>query len=303
MIDVFGLGFRGANISIFNGVGTNVWQTWTKPRNCTIVNFFVLGGGGGGGAGNSGAINTNRSGGGGGGSSGHGKLTIPASFLPDTLYILVGMGGLGGIVSSGGGSAGGRSFVSVLPDLSISNVLITSGNAGATGGNGGIVGSGNAAGGAAGSVFTQPTALLNYIGIHNAVGGSAGGSGGNINQSGTIATIANIVVGGSGGAGVSTTSRNGANITGLNPIPTIVGGDFTLLRDGGDGYTSFNGDLLNNKLPLIFTGGAGGYSLNNGTGGKGGNGSYGCGGGGGGAGLVQGSGGNGGNGLVIIYYK
>ncbi len=304
MIGFYDLPNNNNNVYVFYAATSGSWQTWQKPKGCKYAQFLVIGGGGGGGAGGSAALNTSRSGGAGGGSSGVSRLFVPLSSIPDVLYIQVGVGGLGGTATGATGNAGGvgtLSYVSILPDLAVANSLIRSGNANAGGGNGGSgLGSSNATAGIASTVFTVVNGLLSHIGHSAFVAGQAGGGGGNINQSGTAITLAGITSGGAGAAGVSTTNRNGANITGAGFVPTVNGGNPTTLSQADSGFNSFNAKLLNQRLPLFFTGGAGGYSINTTTGGNGGNGAFGCGGGGGGAGITGGKGGDGGNGLVII---
>ena len=304
MIDNFNLPNNDKNVQLFYGIGTNIWQTWQKPNGCKFVQMFVMGGGGGAGAGATGIAGSSRSGGAGGGSSAFSRAFVSSSIIPDNLYILVGMGGSGGLPTAGtggNGTAGGISYVSYQPNTTASNLIVASSTAGAGAGNGGAAGvSSNATAGVAGTIFSQANGILSYNCLVSLIAGQAGGSGGNINQSGTTVTLALINSGGAGGAGVSNTSRNGANVTGAGFVPTINGGNSTNLSEADSGFTSFNNQLINLPYSLFFTGGAGGYALNNGNGGDGGNGSYGSGGGGGGGGTTGGRGGNGGNGLVII---
>jgi hypothetical protein len=308
MIDYQAIIGSTSNVSVFYGIGTNVWQTWTKPRNCTFLQFLVIGGGGGGGAAGSGAAITSRSGGGGGGSSAISRVFVPASYIPDTLYILVGMGGVGGLpqVNSAGisGSSGQLSYVSIQPNISSSNVLVASGNVAANGGGGGAVGSSNAIAGSAGTIFTQANGLLSHLTHPTFVAGTAGVGGGNQNQSSAggnnFVTITSIVTGGCGGAGVNNISRSGVGVTGAGFVPTINGGNVTTLSQADSGFSSFGDRMINMRNNLMFTGGGGGYARFDAAGGDGGNGAFGSGGGGGGAGTTGGRGGNGGNGLVII---
>lgn len=306
MIGSFNLANNENNVQIFHTIGTNVWQSWRKPKGCKFAQFLVIGGGGGGGAGASGGANTSRSGGAGGGSSGVSNLFVPLSLFPDELYILVGNGGLGGSPQTNstglGGGSGNLTFISYEPNTTNTNVIIASGNIGAGGGFGGAVSSSNAIAGTASTIFTVANGQLIHLSHFNFVVGQAGAGGGNINQSGTAVSLigyGGITSGGSGGAGVSTTSRNGANITVAGFIPTILGG-VVPTSQASSGFSSFSESSINLKFPLFFTGGAGGFSNNSDIGGNGGNGAFGSGGGGGGAGTTGGRGGNGGNGLVII---
>jgi len=77
----------------FYSIGTDIWQPWNKPRNAKFIEIFCVGGGG---AGVAPTLSTGTGTGGGGGSSaGIVRGLIPAFLLPDTLYILVGKGGVG----------------------------------------------------------------------------------------------------------------------------------------------------------------------------------------------------------------
>lgn len=306
MIGTFNLANNENNVQIFYTIGNNIWQTWQKPKGCKYAQFLVIGSGGGGGGGGSRGVGTTRSGGAGGGSSGVSRLFVPLSSIPDVLYIQVGVGGLGGAAFPAGqgsgdnGGAGQLSYVSIQPNIAVANVLVASGNAPNSGGSGGSgFGSGVAIAGGASTIFTVANGLLSHIGHFNFIAGQAGGNGGNASGQGTAITLAGITSGGAGGAGVSTTNLNGANVTGAGFVPTRNGGVATTSQ-ADSGFNSFNGKLLNQRLPLFFTGGAGGYSNNLGTGGDGGYGAFGCGGGGAGAGTTGGRGGNGGDGLVII---
>jgi len=104
MIDVFNTPSKQQTITFY---ATGNWQTWNKPRNAKMIEIFCLGGGGGGGQNNL----TNPTGAGGGGSGGIVRGIIPAFLLPDTIYILVGKGGVGSSTSNTAGGAGGISYV------------------------------------------------------------------------------------------------------------------------------------------------------------------------------------------------
>jgi hypothetical protein len=302
MIDYFNRISPDNNTYVFYSTGTLVWQTWQKPRGCKFIQFLVIGGGGGGGAGATGASG-NRSGGAGGGSSGVSRIFVPASYLPDTLYISVGRGGIGGVPTAGAGgngSVGNLSYVSVLPSIIVTNVLLSSGTAGASFGNGGVVGSFPSIAGVGGTVFVVTNGYLAYTTITTFTAGTSGGNGGNATGTGTPATITMVTCGGSGGAGTNAASSVGAGIVGSGFVPTISGGSPTTLSQASSGFSSFNENLNTMRNPLFFTGGGGGYSRFNAAGGDGGSGAYGSGGGGGGAGTTGGSGGKGGDGLVII---
>jgi hypothetical protein len=289
----------------YNGV-TN-WQVWQKPPNCSFVNIFLLGGGAGGEGGQTGpggvVPGIVKAGGRGGGSSSVTYATFPAFAIPDTLYIQVGKGGLGGAPASGSGidgEAGTLSYVAVLPDSNYTpqNILIPSGNAPAN------------TLGIAGTAITLAQVILSQVSFYKSYAGQDGGSaGGSGTPGGSITPTGIPVTGGAGGGGTNATAVVSAsgNINGFLFSPTISGGISSSLlggRAGGSGYsTRENFNNLNYKLPLFFTGGAGGGSGDESSGARGGDGAFGCGGGGGGAGFtgtLGGYGGNGGNGLVII---
>ena len=306
MIDYFNFTNNDKNFQIFYGVGSGVWQTWQKPRGCTFVEIFTIGGGAGGSSGYTDVSGSGtRFGGGGGGSSAIVSGVFFANFLPDTLYISVGMGGFGQTQSSIG-TSGELSFVSTQPtSAATANLLLISGTIPPTCSN-------TQAGGAASTVFTQGTALLSYLGVITAVAGAAGATGANnASPANAVAAATNILTGGAGGGSV----RSVGNVTlasgglqGSGFIPTIAGGvSGSLGVDGQDGlsmpYYNFP-STQNMREAMVFIGGLGGGASHLSNGGNGGNGSYGCGGGGGGGSTtgngIGGRGGNGGDGLVII---
>ena len=306
MIDTFHISDNNLYNQTFYYNGVNNWQIWQKPPNCNFVNMFLLGGGAGGEGGEFGAGGTGgvtRDGGRGGGSSSVTYATFPAFAIPDTLYIQVGKGGLGGApaLSSGvDGEAGTLSYVAVLPDSNYTpqNILLPSGNAPAT-----TLGVGGTAIVLAQIILSQVSLISSYAGQNGGAAGASSTPAVNLTPTGIPVT------GGAGGSGVSGVGTLGAaaGINGFLFCPTIPAGVSRATlggTDGGNGYsTRENFNNLNYRLPLFFTGGAGGGAGDTSTGGRGGNGAFGCGGGGGGAGFtntVGGRGGNGGNGLVII---
>lgn len=123
---------------------TSDWKIWNKPKSCKFVHILAVGGGGGGSGGQcfSGAGAYLGSGGGGGG-GGSCSIFLPAVFIPDTLYIQCGQGGLGGsgdyyngsstTTSATSGTTGGNTYVCSYPNTNVGNILAlgTSG-AGAT---------------------------------------------------------------------------------------------------------------------------------------------------------------------------
>lgn len=271
-----------SNTQLFQNGGT--WQTWVKPRGAKIVNFFVVGAGSGGGGGFQ-AATGNKSGGQGGSNGGYVKLTVPASILPDILYILPGTGGAGGVGGnpSTSGSNATKSYVCLTPDtVSISNIVCTSGAAAATGGAGGstII----ATGGNGETMATTSNMVFANLGNFLATAGLPGNSGGLTN--GGNGSVDRFMVRSTGGGGTST----GGNLTGGGPFPNLSGGNLN-----GNGQ---NGLIFYKPIFGVTGGiGAGGGT----TGGRGGDGAPGCGGGGGGAGTVSaGNGGRGGDGFVII---
>ena len=278
---------------------SSAYQTCPKPPGASWCFIYGLHGGGGGGMGAGGAATVAP---GGGGSGGSVRCLIPAAFLPDVLYVLVGVGGTGA-TTSGSGNSGSVSTVSPRPVTNQAECIFT----GVSGGGGG----GGAATNTAGTAGAVPVfGPLAFAGICIASVGLAGAAG---------AATANGVGGQpiftsgapSGGAGGGNGTGNGGAGVGNIFISTLNGGWGTT---GGAGQSS---PFLNARLsmplqkigvgqiPMIFSpGGSGGGGHTTGAAGAGGHASYGGGGGGGGntstAGGTAGVGGNGGDGLVII---
>ena len=293
MLDLSHIPNSQQDIQIFNAIsGSNSWQTWQKPRKCNYVYIMCIGGagGGGGGAGYNNAFST------GGGSGGVSRALYNAQQLPDRLYVQVGVGGAGGIIGTPG-SAGTRSWVSLLPAVTTQNLVQGSGGNVAAGGT---VATGTSAVGE--TVITQTTVtfftLSNFIGT---AGITATGIG--VTQASNITPLSSqITCPGAGGSTVSfsNTGQDGGSIlsSALNPlIPGGIGATASgsNATNGADGITSWK--------PFFSTGGAGGGSAVSGSGGNGGNGGIGSGGGGAGAAISPfpaGRGGKGGDGLVII---
>ena len=306
MLDIFNIPDTAIQNQVFYTKGTLDWQTWFKPNNARFVSILCIGAGGGGGAGGNGAGSTTRQGGGGGGAGGISYGFFPANQIPEILFVQPGAGGTGGVggTSPGSGSSGALSYVSCQPNTTNINVLLQSGLAGATGGNTGQIGGGQ---GVASTVWTGNP--LNIFAT--ATAGQNGSPGTTAGTPGAI-TLTKIVTGGAGGAGYSAGVNTGGSITGSAFVPTISGGGGNINAngvDGSGGYTSLT--ITPNSIsrqPVFFTGGAGGGSSNNYTGGTGGNASFGCGGGGGGCGSTSGgvgangagAGGKGGDGIIII---
>lgn len=278
---------------------SGAWQPWNKPRGVSMISIFCIGGGGGGG---SGIIllfpSTSGGGGGGGGGSSQTVVMLPASFVPDVLYVQVGGGGAAN-------TSGALSYVSVdQSSTTINNILCVSGTAAALGGANATVSAGGngAAGGTAATLSVMPLAGLgvyNFIAGQNGTnGGAASASGTGVNQ--TFPTTGAVCMGGCGGAGTNGTDLLGGGITAASPaniFNRFIVPNSTSLAVGPDGFC-----LRNSTVPFFSFPGLGASSNASATkessiGGKGG---YGSGGGGGGTGTSLATGGRGGDGLVII---
>lgn len=290
-----------ADVQIFKpntGTTTNQWSTWVKPRGCTMVNIVVIGCGGSGGSGAVGA-NSTAAGGGGGGSGGQTAVTIPAAFLPDTLFVSVPVGGVAV-----------ASRVAVFPETTAQSTLAYANNGG-TGGNatGATAGAAGAAAAIA-AITSMPLAGLGqysfFIGQAGIIGGVAV-AGGNI----TIPATGLTVTGGAGGGGLpaaAAAGTAGGNITGVGQFPTLPGGAAQATATSPANNGSNGLDFAFRGLGFALGGAGGGSSHGTATGaglkgGDGGKGGLGCGGGGGGGcltGGVAGIGGKGGDGEVII---
>lgn len=295
-----------ANEQTFYALGaTGVveWQPWVKPRNISMISIIDIGAGGGGGGGMTGAAGTARGGGGGGGSGAITTLLIPAIFVPDILYVMVGRGGLGA-AATGIGSSGDRSFVGMMPQnpATVPMVICSSGAASSSGGAAGTAATGGA-GGAAGTIAIMGGALGHNLGLFVPRAGQAGAAGGaqtGGTGNGTIhANVGLPITGGAGGGGtpVANTDFLGGAVSGiagsLMPHSTFGG-------TAGGGAGAHGMFLTGNPIWTTTGGGGGGTNGAAGVGGRGGDAAYGSGGGGGGGGVTGGAGGNGGNGLVII---
>lgn len=250
------------------------WQTWRKPEGKCFAWMIAIGGAGGGAGGTN-----STSGGGGGGSGGLARLLIPLWMLPDTLYIQVGLGGIGTTVGVNGNS-GTSSFISLQPNSTAANCYLASGHTAAGGGTT------SGTGGSAEIVATVADCILASFGNFIAIAGVAGG-----NQNLSVTALATIPLSG----GVAGALGNSMNITGAGLIPTITGGVGSPISppatNGGNGIT-LGGSLTG----FMACGGAGGGGGTSNNGGNGGNGGFGSGGGGGGGSAASGTGGNGGNG-------
>ena len=287
------------------------WQIWQKPRGASFIQFFLLGGGGGGGGGQ---LTASARNGAGGGSGAQCILTFPASFIPDILYVNVGVGGTAGPINTGLAGNGTASYVTIYPATTVNYILCQANPGGGA--------QSYAAGGlgAAGSVTTIAQAPLAGLGFpawgqaatNISLAGQAGtlaGNGANAGGDITLPTTGLRVTGGAGAGGNG--AAGSAGLAG-GRITAIAGSVVYPAQIGGTaGGTTTNGGAGSNGFQAIsnllqFYGGTGGGSGGRNaitTGGVGGAGGYGCGGGGGGGANTGGTaspGGGGGDGLCII---
>jgi hypothetical protein len=302
MLDFSHVGVQ--NQQTFTATAANHWQSWNKPRGITLIHFFVLGGGGGGAGGRTPLDSGNGSG---GTSAGQSSFIFPAWCIPDTLYILVGTGGAGG-VASGAGANGTASFVAIYP-LTTANYILCQ----AQGSTGGLTNGNAPTPPSAVGIASSPLAGLGFPAWgHAATTVSLSGQAGSTSTARTAGTTLNlpttglVVTGGSGAGGNPQTAGNAG----------VRGGNFSAISESGP-FRENNGGVLNGgagsngfkPIPDLMynyggTGGGSGARNAGTTGGPGGPGHYGCGGGGGGG--AQGTpaaGGNGGDGLVIVTWR
>jgi hypothetical protein len=291
MLDLSYFQNQNSNVQGFFNGGT--WQTWIKPRGAKLVNIICVGSGSGGGGGFQAATGS-RSGGGGGGTGATSRLTIDANLLPNILYVLVGVGGQGGLGGSPptSGSSGQNSFVCLIPDISsVSNVVLRSGTTPSVGGTAGRNTGANAPAGIAETINVVTNNIFVNLGTFTfqaGVNGSIGGTGSAQNLA-----LSNFITGGMGGGGTGT----GGGIVGTGVFPVI---STTPVNTNGQ-----DGIILYKPTLMLYGGTGGGGTATVGTnGGNGGNGAFGAGGGGGGSstntGVNAGNGGIGGDGFTII---
>jgi len=275
-----------------NATTTNGWLSWMKPAGCSWIYFFVLGAGGAGGGAQGGTTN----GGGGGAAGAVTRLLIPASIIPDIIYIRPGQGGVG---SFGDGTSGTTSYVSIAPNITAQNLILSQ-----VGGRAGLSGSG---GGLFGQAATSSSGIWMNVGLFVSTQSVNGPNGATVtNTAGGDVTFGNAGIptcaGGGGGSG----SGAGGSIIGTGLMPTIPGGIGGTSGAGQPGFRLGQPLAPGFKLfPLLFSGGSGGggQSTSGITSGSGGKGSWGCGGGGGGGNAISynpGTGGNGGDALILI---
>lgn len=274
------------------------WRTWTKPRGINWVYMIAVGGGSSGATGIFTGTSVASAGGAGGNSGAQSTLLIPAIFVPNQLFIQLGVGGRVTSVTSGfSGQAGGTTMVAVEPAVGVTSgvpnifFLIAAGQtATPMSGNFPLAGRG----------WSQN--------IAGQFGGTAGatqnGAGGSI----TLPTTGLMVTGGAGSGGKDVTGAArgaGGAITGVGlggTLPTHAGG-----VAAASGVNAGNGIYGRMVTPYMFYGGSGGGAggfAATGTGaagGAGGHGGPGCGGGASGPGYsTTGLPGWGGDGFVYI---
>lgn len=280
------------------GASTNTtgWRVWTKPRGVSMVSILAIGSGGGGGGGAGNISGSTAGGGSSGGGAAMAKMLFPAWVLPDKLYVLSVSGGLGGDGGSSGnagtaGIAGAASMVSIYPDTTAGNLLVTTLN----GGNGGNQGT-TSAGGGVGTAPTAPSSTSAPLGQMACTQLFTQGTSMRPGATGAATSFQpiEIISRGIGGGGKTTGAGGvggGYSAVASTLLGAVPGGTAETGEDASSGFI----------LAGIHYGGCGGGGNNLGVGGRGGNGvAWGTGGGGGGGGLTGGRGGDGGPGLVII---
>jgi hypothetical protein len=301
-VDIF-IGPHDEDIFSFDPGSRYSPKVWSKPKFSTMTYILAIGGGGGGGGGWQRPDRDPGGGGGGGGTGGIATLLIPSFFLPDTLYIIPGKGGLGGAASSFGND-GGISYVLYSSELNPGSTLLASNDV-----NAGPGGDGNdLSAGTAGTAATISTVTVGAkLGIFSAIAGQNGAAGGNpAGGNGASVTAWGTIPlsGGAGGAGTEDDPFNGGGITAGAATnftyinwPTTAG---AVAAGGGSGAPRRGGAGVNLWKPFRTSGGGGG-GTNDDNGGDGNSGGIGSGGGGGGAGQAGTlRGGNGGPGMVMI---
>ena len=277
-----------ASATIGTGSGGQQLQTWRKPRGVNWVYIIGVGGGGSGSVG--GRAATTAGGGGGGGSGGQTTVLIPASMIPDTLYILAGQGGISGTTVALAGVAGTPTYVLIEPDTTLTaNFTLLLANGGAAGG---AEATGGSPGGAGGTLATIAGMPLAGRGAYNFFVGQTGGTGGTragvISTAIAFPTTGLLVTGGQGGGGGGTTPTAGVGFTastgslGQDFFPNTTGGT---VASGATPATAGSPGFISKNFLLNFggSGGGGSSSTAGGLAGAGGDAAPGSGGGGAGA--------------------
>ncbi|MGL6123760.1 MAG: hypothetical protein ACRC1W_12250 [Shewanella sp.] len=280
---------------------------FTIPQEAQFVSMLLIAPGGGGSGGATGLTNTTRSGGGGGGPGGTSTALYTARTLPETIYLILPNGGVGGIANT---SATATTIAIVTADPSSIATVPSNQFLHVTFGAIGLVAGG---GGAAGTVSSVANCQLaaRALALNFNAGTAAGGAAGNPGVSTVLAGLCSPGAG--GGSTVLTAPSAGGSVNPANAVNVFRSGSATIprLAQGGVTATPLNGadgfDTILCSVPFgvamngwYSIGGAGGASIDVGTGGRGGNGGIGSGGGGGGAGTTGGAGGNGGPSFCLI---
>ena len=298
-----------SSATIGTGSGGQQLQTWRKPRGVKWVYIIGVGGGGSGSVG--GRAAATAGGGGGGGSGGQTTLLIPASMIPDVLYILAGQGGTSVNTVALAGTAGTPTYVLIEPDTTLTvNMTLLLANGGAAGG---AEATGGSPGGAGGTLATIAGMPLAGRGTYNFFVGQTGGTGGT--RAGVIGTAIALpqtgllVSGGQGGGAGGTTPTAGVAFSvntgalGQDFFPNTTAG---AVASGATPATAGSPGFISKNFLMNYggSGGGGSSATAGGIAGAGGNGAPGCGGGGAGAGNSVSStvarAGDGGDGFVYI---
>jgi hypothetical protein len=280
---------------------------WTIPKEARFVSFFLIAPGGGGSGGATGVAGATRSGGGGGGPGATATAIYTARTLPETVYLILPNGGIGGAANT---SATATTIALITANPSSIATIPSNQFLHATFGAIGLVAG---SGGAAGTVSTVANCQLaaRALSLNFNAGTAAGGAAGSPGASVTLQGL--CCPGAGGGSTVTTTPAAGGSINTANAVNIFSSNSATtpVLAQGGVTATPLNGangfDTIQGSIPLgtsmngwYSIGGAGGASIDSGTGGNGGYGGIGSGGGGGGAGSTGGRGGDGGPSFCMI---
>jgi hypothetical protein len=256
-------------------------QVWSKPANVSMASILLIGAGGSGGLGNTtGSGGTSRTGGGGGASGTTLHAVLPVKFLPDTLYIDVGIG------SSGATANGGNT--TIFFNTYAANVTLFSAPGGAPGVNGSSIGS---AGGintiAPVANYLTPFVVYTLNGVNGITSANTFPSTAPPESNGAGILSGSVLCAGPAGGGTNATSFSN---TGGSANGYIQGTLYTQVSN-----TSYSDPGFFNWKPFFSVAGAGAGGT--GVGNKSG---FGSGGGGGAGAFGTGVSGAGGDGLVII---
>jgi len=274
---------------VYTGNAGSAFQTWIKPPGISFIHIITIGAGGGGRGASIFQSGVAVRGGSGGGSGAMTSAFLPAYLVPDTLYISVGVGGIGGAASTttsanAAANGTGNTFVSFVPGGITFTPVYCLAPVG--------LGGGAVAGGTAGAAIASSTFPAAQIGLRNTISGQGGAVGG-VPTPASI-TAAYRITGGGGGGGQSAANAVASG--------TSIGtaGDWGPITISSS-PAGENGGRIEDLIDFISAGGTGASSSTTISGSNGGWGGFGSGGGGGSIGPGRGgAGGNGGNGLVII---